>query len=82
MAEGGLQPAKTMKLYDFLCSQCGKEFEDLVRELSEARCPACASDQVTKQLSTFAIGGGSRSEVRSSGGCGTGFCGTGGCGLS
>ncbi len=45
-----------MKLYDFLCDDCGNKFEDLVRELSDARCPTCESANVTKQLSTFAIG--------------------------
>ncbi|MCA9595768.1 MAG: zinc ribbon domain-containing protein, partial [Myxococcales bacterium] len=46
-----------MKLYDFLCNDCGQKFEDLVRELSDARCPACESANVEKQLSAFAIGG-------------------------
>jgi putative FmdB family regulatory protein len=68
-----------MKLYDFLCNQCGKEFEDLVKDLSEARCPACQSDDVDRQLSTFAVGGTSRSEPMPP--CGNGCCG-GGCGMN
>ncbi len=74
-----------MKLYDFLCNKCGKKFEDLVNDLSEARCPDCASADVEKQLSAFAIGGSSSSSASfdpGGGGCGTGFCGTGGCGLN
>jgi putative FmdB family regulatory protein len=73
-----------MKLYDFQCNKCGKEFEDLVKEISDARCPDCESADVTKQLSTFAIGSssGGRSAPPATGGCGTGFCGTGGCGLN
>lgn len=71
-----------MMLYDFHCNKCGKEFEDLVRELSEARCPACESADVEKQLSAFNIGGSSRSEPVPSGGCGSGFCGGGGCGMN
>ncbi|MCB9581600.1 MAG: zinc ribbon domain-containing protein [Polyangiaceae bacterium] len=71
-----------MKLYDFLCNDCGQKFEDLVRELSDARCPACESANVEKQLSAFAIGG-SRAEPAppTGGGCSSGFCGTGGCGF-
>lgn len=74
-----------MKLYDFLCNKCGTEFEDLVKDLSEARCPDCASANVDKQLSAFAIGGSSSSasfDPGSGGGCGTGFCGGGTCGLN
>jgi putative FmdB family regulatory protein len=71
-----------MKLYDFQCRQCGKEFEDLVRELSDARCPACESADVEKQLSSFSIGGGTKAAPPPVGGCGTGFCGGGGCGLN
>jgi putative FmdB family regulatory protein len=64
-----------MMLYDFECDDCGKKFEDLVRELSDARCPACASAHVTKQLSTFAVGGRRGDpEPMPSGGCG-GACG-------
>jgi putative FmdB family regulatory protein len=73
-----------MKLYDFLCDDCGNKFEDLVRELTDARCPTCESANVTKQLSTFSIGsgGGGGSAPSAGGGCSTGFCGTGGCGLN
>lgn len=74
-----------MKLYDFRCNHCGREFEDLVQDLSDARCPACASSEVTKQLSAFAIGGragGGMADLPTGGGCGGGMCGTGGCGLN
>ncbi len=72
-----------MKLYDFHCKGCGRDFEELVREVSDARCPSCASSDVEKQLSAFAVGGPRESSAApSGGGCGTGFCGGGGCGLS
>lgn len=73
-----------MKLYDFHCDQCGKDFEDLVRDVSDARCPACASASVTKQISTFSVGGRSGGERQSfgGGGCATGGCGLGGCGIA
>jgi putative FmdB family regulatory protein len=69
-----------MRLYDFSCNQCGKQFEELVRELSEARCPACASADVAKELSAFAIGSSSRSQPEPAPTCGGGMCnGTGRC---
>ncbi len=74
-----------MKLYDFHCNACGQEFEELVREVGDARCPSCASAEVDKQLSAFAVGGrsgGGGPSFGGGGGCGSGMCGTGGCGLS
>ena len=70
-----------MRLYDFHCNQCGREFEELVHELTDARCPACSSADVAKQLSAFAVGG-ARGEpaAASTGGCGS-CCGGGACGL-
>lgn len=73
-----------MKLYDFHCSECGKDFEELVSQLSDARCPKCASAKVEKQLSRFSVGGSSSSSGSSEGWspCSGGSCGTGGCGLA
>jgi putative FmdB family regulatory protein len=75
-----------VKLYDFHCNHCGKDFEELVREVSDARCPACAASDVEKQLSAFAIGGRSSggSDIPSGGGggCAGGFCGGGACGVN
>ena len=69
-----------MKLYDFHCNQCGHEFEELVRELVDARCTACTSSDVARKLSTFAVGG-SRGEAGGGGsagpGCSGGMCGLG-----
>ena len=65
-----------MPLYEYRCPLCDARFEKLVRSWSEAvTCPACASAEVEKQLSTFAFAGGSAGS--SGGGCG---CGRGGCG--
>ncbi len=71
-----------MKLYDFHCKGCGRDFEELVHEVSDARCPSCASSDVEKQLSAFAVGGSRGEAPAPSGGCGGGFCGGGACGLS
>ena len=69
-----------MKLYDFRCNACGHDFEDLVREISDARCPKCAGADVEKTLSAFAIGGKSAGSTFG-GGCAGGSCGGGACGL-
>ncbi len=70
-----------MKLYDFRCNGCGKEFEELVRDVADARGPACSSNDVAKQLSAFAVGG-SRGEPAAAPGSSCGpCCGGGACGL-
>ena len=46
-----------MPLFEFVCSRCGKVFEELVRSASSiagVACPACASEEVKKKMSTFA----------------------------
>lgn len=53
-----------MPIFEFVCSDCHKPFEELVRisnAASEAVCPSCNSQNVTKKISTFAskISGGS-----------------------
>ena len=71
-----------MRLFDFHCRACGKDFEELVRDVADARCPACHSAEVAKQLSAFAVGGtGGGSEAAGPSACGAGSCGTGMCGL-
>lgn len=46
-----------MPLFDFKCRGCGREFEALVRpqDASGPRCPACASEDLERQLPTFAV---------------------------
>lgn len=46
-----------MPLFEFVCSQCGTPFEELVRSSSSiegVRCPACDSSDVKKKISMFA----------------------------
>jgi putative FmdB family regulatory protein len=62
-----------MPLYEYRCRECGEDFEQLVR-LSEANtqqeCPKCHSRHTEKQLSTFAMSGGSTGSSFS-GSCGS-----------
>jgi len=46
-----------MPIYEFICKECSKNFEDLVMSASridEVVCPVCGSGQVKKRMSTFA----------------------------
>lgn len=69
-----------MPIYEFICEQCGCEFEELVRSSSNTTgllCPECHSEQVTKKISTFAakIAGGKATSFwggSSSSNCNTG----------
>ncbi|RPI88399.1 MAG: zinc ribbon domain-containing protein [Chloroflexi bacterium] len=53
-----------MPIFEFVCSECGRPFEELVRSSSAVDgviCPTCGSTEVKKKISTFAskISGGS-----------------------
>lgn len=67
-----------MPLFEFVCSQCGKQFEELVRSSSVVVgvvCPACQSVEVKKKVSTFASkssGGATFSLGSSTASCSTG----------
>ena len=48
-----------MPLYEFHCSKCETEFEELVMSsrpeaLATVTCPECGSHKVSKKVSTFA----------------------------
>ena len=81
-----------MPLYEYACPACGATFEKLVRRFGEAvACPACASTDVEKQLSVFAVatsapsppfaGCGAAACAPDGSGCGAGACGGGACPL-
>jgi putative FmdB family regulatory protein len=44
-----------MPIFEYACRDCGSQFEYLTREGRSPECPSCASDQLEKQLSTFAV---------------------------
>jgi putative FmdB family regulatory protein len=67
-----------MPLYEFVCGECEKDFELLVRSVKwegEAACPHCGSKKLSKKLSVFASqaagsGGESLPACARPGGCG------------
>ncbi len=70
-----------MPIFEFVCTECEKNFEDLVLSLSridEVVCPSCGGNKVKKKMSTFAskpaegIGSFSLGSTSPSHSCGTG----------
>jgi putative FmdB family regulatory protein len=51
-----------MPMYEYTCSHCGEEFEELVTSTTpddEVECPACEREGGSvRKLSTFAMGSG------------------------
>jgi len=51
-----------MPIFEYICRNCDHNFEYIApRYDSPADCPNCKSDDVEKQLSVFAVSGGSSS---------------------
>lgn len=51
-----------MPLYEFQCTDCKDEFEELVRSsaaVAEVKCPRCGGQRVRRKVSLFASKGGS-----------------------
>lgn len=44
-----------MPIHEYRCTQCGHEFEELLRtSRQKVACPQCGSTRLTRKLSTFA----------------------------
>jgi len=63
-----------MPLFEYGCRSCGQQFEYLTRAEQTPSCPSCASTDLEKQLSVFAVSIGTSSATRfdgpTSGACG------------
>lgn len=44
-----------MPIFDFHCTDCGADFEALVRNNSTAKCPKCGSEKLERLLSLPAV---------------------------
>jgi putative FmdB family regulatory protein len=40
-----------MPIYEYICKQCGHQFEELVRADEKPACPACGKSQLERQWS-------------------------------
>jgi putative FmdB family regulatory protein len=45
-----------MPIYEYVCKQCDKKFEALVRASTTVACPSCKGTALEKQLSVFKQG--------------------------
>lgn len=63
-----------MPLYEYHCSNCGSEFEKMVRFSETGQnqaCPVCQSQDTRKKISSVTVFGGSKSASASASSCGT-----------
>ena len=62
-----------MPIYDYVCRNCGEQFEWLVRNDEKPSCPSCGRRKLTKQFSVPAahVAGSSQLDcpMRSTGSC-------------
>ena len=69
-----------MPIYEYVCMECESHFEELVRGEEQVACPGCAATNVSRQFSSFAVHGVTKSVTKvTTGGDGGGCCG-GSCG--
>jgi putative FmdB family regulatory protein len=64
-----------MPLFEYQCRSCDTHFELLVRESTKLECPKCASQELDKQLSVFAVSAPSSGAARMEGPMPCGACG-------
>jgi putative FmdB family regulatory protein len=64
-----------MPIFEYICSHCDHRFEAIVQGSARPACPACASEELDKQLSVFAVGGSSSSTAAQMGPAPCGRCG-------
>jgi putative FmdB family regulatory protein len=64
-----------MPVYQYACRQCAHRFDRLVTGQARPTCPACASEDLERLLSLFAVGRGGGGPTPESAGGGCGRCG-------
>ena len=71
---------RTVPIYEYVCMECESHFEELVRGEQQVACPDCAGTNVSRQFSSFAVHGVTKSVAKvasGGGGCCGGSCGCG-----
>jgi len=71
-----------MPIFEYRCQDCGNKFEAILLGKQEPECPKCHTQNLQKELSTFAVS--AKSSTSSAKGCGAENCcmGSGGCSLT
>ncbi|MDF1543930.1 MAG: zinc ribbon domain-containing protein [bacterium] len=68
-----------MPLFEYICADCGNEFEELVSSSEQIiSCPKCNSHSVERKLSVFAASSSGSSSSMPFGAPSAGSCGSGG----
>ncbi|MFL6436565.1 MAG: FmdB family zinc ribbon protein [Terriglobales bacterium] len=60
-----------MPIFEYICKECDRRFEAVVRGSDAPTCPGCSSKSLDQQLSSFAVGSSQKSFAPSGGGCGS-----------
>lgn len=68
-----------MPIFEYICKDCGKQFETVLIGSNKAECPSCKGTELEQQLSKFAVSTGSSSRPAMPCGMPEGACG--GCGF-
>jgi putative FmdB family regulatory protein len=74
-----------MPIYEYVCQECGHEFEYLVRGSNKPSCPSCGKGRLAKKFSLPAAHTATAEPscpVRQSGSCNVSGCGGQGCNLA
>jgi putative FmdB family regulatory protein len=62
-----------MPIFEYLCEECGHNFEAIVYGAQKAECPKCHTEKLEQKLSTFAVNT-SGSKTASAQSCGQSNC--------
>ena len=60
-----------MPIFEYVCQKCEHRFEALVRGKEQPSCPSCHSQDLTLQLSVFAVSAKGSSGAPATSACGT-----------
>ena len=58
-----------MPIFEYVCRDCGKEFELLIQGMTAPVCPSCHSGSLEKKFSGFAVKSAVSSERQPPGAC-------------
>ncbi len=62
-----------MPIFEYLCEECGHNFETILYGEQRAQCPKCHTEKLEQKLSTFAVSHGSSKAIPAQG-CGQSNC--------